>query len=104
MANTAGGGAIVVGVANDGTRIGTHLEPEWLRDRIWELTEGKLTRRCAGRGTRRLPPTRAFHPRGHRTYPLPGTVPLAGGRQLRGDRSHDLARSAAAQPGIRLVG
>ncbi|MCY4368285.1 MAG: DUF5635 domain-containing protein [bacterium] len=43
MANTAGGGAIIVGIADDGTRIGTSLEPGWLRYRIWELTEGKLT-------------------------------------------------------------
>ena len=43
MANTAGGGAIIVGVADDGTRIGTSLKREWLRYRIWELTEGKLT-------------------------------------------------------------
>ena len=43
MANTAGGGAIILGVADDGIRIGTRLEPEWLRYRIWELTERKLT-------------------------------------------------------------
>lgn len=43
MANTAGGGAIIVGVGDDGTRIGTSLQPEWLRYRIWELTERKLT-------------------------------------------------------------
>ena len=43
MANTVGGGAIILGVADDGTRIGTSLEPEWLRYRIWELTERKLT-------------------------------------------------------------
>ena len=43
MANTAGGGAIIVGVADDGTRIGTSLKREWLRYRIWEVTEGKLT-------------------------------------------------------------
>lgn len=43
MANTVGGGAIILGVADDGTRIGTSLESEWLRYRIWELTERKLT-------------------------------------------------------------
>ncbi len=43
FANTPGGGAIVVGIADDGTRIGTQLDPEWLRHRIWELTEQKLT-------------------------------------------------------------
>lgn len=43
MANTAGGGAIILGVADDGTRIGTRLKREWLRYRIWELTGRKLT-------------------------------------------------------------
>ncbi|MHB1525282.1 MAG: ATP-binding protein [Candidatus Dormibacteria bacterium] len=43
MANTPGGGAIVLGVADDGTRIGTELDPEWLRHRIWQLTERRLT-------------------------------------------------------------
>lgn len=43
MANTPGGGAIIFGVADDGTRIGTELDPEWLRHRIWQLTEQKLT-------------------------------------------------------------
>lgn len=43
LANTAGGGALVLGVADDGTRIGTELDPEWLRHRIWELTEHRLT-------------------------------------------------------------
>lgn len=43
LANTAGGGAIVIGVADDGTRVGTELDPEWLRHRIWELTEHRLT-------------------------------------------------------------
>ena len=43
MANTPGGGAVIVGVADDGIRIGTDLDPEWLRFRIWQLTEGKLT-------------------------------------------------------------
>jgi len=43
MANTPGGGAIVLGVADDGTRIGTELDGEWLRHRLWQLTDGKLT-------------------------------------------------------------
>jgi ATP-dependent DNA helicase RecG len=43
MANTPGGGAIVLGVSDDGTRIGTGLDPEWLRHRIFQLTERKLT-------------------------------------------------------------
>lgn len=43
MANTDGGGALIVGVANDGTIIGTVLDAEWLRLRIYELTERKLT-------------------------------------------------------------
>ena len=43
MANTGGGGALIVGVADDGTRIGTQLNPDWLRHRIWELTSRQLT-------------------------------------------------------------
>lgn len=41
MANTPGGGALIVGVSNDGRVIGTDLEAEWLRHRLWELS-GKL--------------------------------------------------------------
>lgn len=43
FANTPGGGAIILGIADDGTGIGTQLDPGWLRHRIWELTEHKLT-------------------------------------------------------------
>ena len=43
MANTPGGGAVIVGVADDGARIGTRLDGDWLRHRIWELTSGQLT-------------------------------------------------------------
>ncbi len=43
FANTAGGGAIIVGIADGGDRIGTDLDPEWLRHRIWQLTSGALT-------------------------------------------------------------
>lgn len=43
LANTPGGGAIVLGIADDGRRIGTELDGEWLRHRIWELTERALT-------------------------------------------------------------
>ena len=43
MANTPGGGALVVGVADDGARIGTRLGAGWLRHRIWQLTSQMLT-------------------------------------------------------------
>jgi ATP-dependent DNA helicase RecG len=43
MANTPGGGALIVGVANDGRRIGTALDPDWLRHRIYELSQRRLT-------------------------------------------------------------
>ncbi len=43
MANTPGGGALIVGIADDGTRIGTELDSEWLRHRIYQLSEQKLT-------------------------------------------------------------
>jgi ATP-dependent DNA helicase RecG len=40
MANTPGGGALIVGVANGGELIGTELDPQWLRHRIYELVGG----------------------------------------------------------------
>ncbi len=43
FANSPGGGALVVGFADDGTPIGTELEAEWLRYRIYELTDKRLT-------------------------------------------------------------
>jgi ATP-dependent DNA helicase RecG len=43
LANTLGGGAIILGVSNTGERIGTALDAEWLRHRIWELTGHALT-------------------------------------------------------------
>ena len=43
MANTPGGGAIILGVSDEGSRIGTALDEEWLRHRIYELTQRKLT-------------------------------------------------------------
>lgn len=43
MANSPGGGAIILGIADDGTFIGTQLSAEWLRHRIWQLTQQQLT-------------------------------------------------------------
>lgn len=43
MANSDGGGALVVGVGDDGSLIGTALDAEWLRSRIYDRTERKLT-------------------------------------------------------------
>lgn len=43
MANTPGGGAVIVGIADDGTVIGTSLDVEWLRSRIWQLTQQRVT-------------------------------------------------------------
>ena len=43
MANTPGGGAVIVGVSDDGARIGTRLDADWVRHRIWELTSHQLT-------------------------------------------------------------
>lgn len=43
MANTPGGGALIVGVADDGILIGTALNTEWLRHRLYELTERRVT-------------------------------------------------------------
>lgn len=43
MANTPGGGALLCGVADSGDVIGTQLDSEWLRHRIWQLTDRRLT-------------------------------------------------------------
>ena len=43
MANTPGGGALVLGAANDGSLVGTALDVEWLRHRVYELTDRTLT-------------------------------------------------------------
>jgi ATP-dependent DNA helicase RecG len=43
LANTPGGGAIILGIADDGKRIGTEIDADWLRHRIWEMSEHKLT-------------------------------------------------------------
>lgn len=43
MSNTPGGGALIVGAADDGSLIGTDLDPEWLRYRIYQLTRRTLT-------------------------------------------------------------
>ncbi len=43
MANTPGGGALIVGVANDGALLGADLDEEWLRQRIYALTDRRLT-------------------------------------------------------------
>lgn len=43
LANTPRGGALILGVADDGTRIGTELDADWLRHRIYELTKHRLT-------------------------------------------------------------
>jgi len=43
MANTPGGGAVILGIADDGKHVGTELDPEWLRNRIYQITLSKLT-------------------------------------------------------------
>ena len=43
MANTPGGGAVILGISDEGARIGTRLDAAWLRHRIWELTSNQLT-------------------------------------------------------------
>lgn len=43
MANSDGGGYLIVGAADDGALIGTDLEADWLRRRIYELTQRELT-------------------------------------------------------------
>lgn len=43
MANTPGGGALIVGVADDGTLIGAATDAEWLRQRVYEKSQRLLT-------------------------------------------------------------
>lgn len=43
MANTAGGGALLCGVTDSSQVVGTELDIDWLRHRIYELTEHRLT-------------------------------------------------------------
>jgi len=57
MANTEGGGALIVGVADDGTLLGAGLDSEWLRSRVYDLTQRLLTvdvREVSVRGARLL--------------------------------------------------
>lgn len=43
LANTPEGGALILGVSDNGERLGTNLDPEWLRHRIYELSNRLLT-------------------------------------------------------------
>lgn len=43
MANTPGGGALVLGVADDLTLIGTALDVDWLQTRLYELLDRRIT-------------------------------------------------------------
>ncbi len=43
FANTPGGGALILGIADKGERVGTAIDPDWLRHRLYELTGGTLT-------------------------------------------------------------
>lgn len=84
MANTPGGGALIVGVADDGTLIGADLDAEWLRQRIFELTRRLLTvdvNEAVVQGVRLLV---VVSPSACRTGALRRSHPLAGQRQLRG--------------------
>lgn len=57
MANTPGGGALIIGIADDGALVGADLHAEWLRQRIFQLTQRLLTVEVSEvtiRGTRLL--------------------------------------------------
>lgn len=43
MANTDGAGIIILGVSDQGERIGTELDSQWLRHRIFQLSDRRLT-------------------------------------------------------------
>ena len=42
FANGMHGGAVLIGIADDGEPIGTQLDPEWVRSRVRELTDGEV--------------------------------------------------------------
>lgn len=43
MANTPGGGALIVGIANDGTPVGADLDADWLQVRLFQLLHQAYT-------------------------------------------------------------
>lgn len=43
MANTPGGGALVIGIADDGQHLGAHFDPEPVRARIFEISDRRVT-------------------------------------------------------------
>ncbi len=43
MANTPGGGALIVGVSDDRSLVGTDLDADWLRARLYDLLDRRLT-------------------------------------------------------------
>lgn len=43
FANTPGGGALILGIADKGERVGTAIDADWLRHRLYELTGRALT-------------------------------------------------------------
>ncbi len=43
MANSDGGGAIILGLNDDGSLTGADVDDEWLRHRVYELTNRRLT-------------------------------------------------------------
>ena len=43
FANTPGGGALILGVADRGERVGTAIDADWLRQRLYRLAGGALT-------------------------------------------------------------
>jgi hypothetical protein len=42
FANTPGGGALILGVADKGERVGTAIDADWPRHRLYELAGGTL--------------------------------------------------------------
>ncbi len=43
MSNTPGSGVIILGISDEGESLGTNLDTEWLRHRIYEVSDSKLT-------------------------------------------------------------
>ena len=101
MANSAGGGALVVGVDDKtGQIIGATTEPQWLRSRIYDLTdrEASGTGRSASLSEKQKLLGRRSAP-STRTGSVPRQVPAPGGCKVRAGHEDRVARGSVRQPG-----
>jgi hypothetical protein len=104
LANSGGGGLIVGVDDRTGQPIGTDLDPSWLRGRIYDLTERKLT--CAAEpvdlhGTRLLA---VIAPAAHEPIRVRGKAAAPCKPAVCRDRRQHMDGRSHATPRLRLVG